>query len=101
MKTIESENGTVTAVFDAPSAKPAVEPAVEPVGASKSKAISTEAQEFDRVMNEAGLRADVVQNLIAAGFDTAEKLKAASDEELDDVEGIGHSTVQKLREVLG
>jgi DNA uptake protein ComE-like DNA-binding protein len=41
--------------------------------------------------------AALAQKLRAAGFDTAEKIVAASDEELLKVPGVGQATVNKLR----
>lgn len=38
--------------------------------------------------------------LIKAGYDTVEKVSAASDDELENLEGVGDATVKKIREEL-
>lgn len=38
--------------------------------------------------------------LIKAGFDTVDKVKAASDQELIDVKGVGESTVEHIRDAV-
>lgn len=40
------------------------------------------------------------QDLITAGFDTTEKVKAASDQQLIDADGIGDAGVKKIRKEL-
>jgi hypothetical protein len=39
--------------------------------------------------------------LIAAGYDTLDLVKNASDEDLDAIDGIGPATVEKIREAQG
>ena len=44
-----------------------------------------------------GIDTDTMEALREAGFDSAEKIKAASDDELLAVKGIGPATLEKLR----
>lgn len=39
--------------------------------------------------------------LVQAGFDTAEKIRAAPDADLESIKGVGASTVTQIREALG
>jgi hypothetical protein len=39
--------------------------------------------------------------LVAGGFDSREKIRAASDEDLLALEGIGEATLKKIREAQG
>lgn len=48
----------------------------------------------------AALTAVQIEALIAAGFDSAEDIQAATDAELIAIDGIGKATVQNLREAL-
>lgn len=43
------------------------------------------------------LEADLASTLEAAGYTTADQLRAATDEELDAVSGIGPKSVEKIR----
>ena len=45
--------------------------------------------------------AKLVPALLAAGFDTPRKIKAASDSQLRAIPGIGTATVKTIRERLG
>jgi hypothetical protein len=46
----------------------------------------------------AAVTAEQAASLRAAGFDTADKIRSAGDDELDAVDGIGPAAVAKLRE---
>lgn len=54
------------------------------------------------VSSETPLPADFPMHsaLIGAGFKTLESLKAATDEQLEAVDGIGSKTVERIREAL-
>lgn len=47
---------------------------------------------------DAGLTEPQAEALIAAGYADLEAAQAASDDDLDEVDGIGPATVQKIRE---
>lgn len=49
----------------------------------------------------AAVSEEQAESLKEAGFDTAEKIRAASDDELDSVDGIGPAAVAKLRDATG
>lgn len=48
--------------------------------------------------NMAAFNAGQKEALAAAGFDTEEKIAAASDEDLDKVTGVGAATIKEFRE---
>jgi len=41
---------------------------------------------------------DLALELVAAGFDSPAKVKAATDKELEGIPGIGKATVKRIRE---
>ena len=44
--------------------------------------------------------ADLASTLEAGGYTTLEQVRAASDEELNDVEGVGKKSIEKIRSAL-
>lgn len=81
-------------------------PPARPQGAKRSYGEDTEDVETER--GQVKTETDALPNglpsrmqLIQAGFDTKSKLRKASDDELQEIEGIGEATVKKIREQLG
>jgi DNA uptake protein ComE-like DNA-binding protein len=46
------------------------------------------------------LGSDVVESLVAAGYDTPDAVAAASDKDLEALPGIGEATIKKIRALL-
>ena len=44
---------------------------------------------------------DLAEKLVAAGLDTARKIKAATDRQIKAVQGIGDATLSVIRERIG
>lgn len=44
---------------------------------------------------------ELPKEVVAAGYDTPEKVRAATDEDLLAIDGVGKATVRKLREEFG
>lgn len=63
---------------------------LEGVAANKSGAYSSEP-----------LDENLVQLLADAGYDTLEKIRNASDEELLEIDGIGPKSLEKIRQAVG
>ncbi len=55
------------------------------------------ANPFYDALEQAGISQSASEALIAAGYDTLEKVRDASDDDLDAVEGVGPVTIEKLR----
>lgn len=55
----------------------------------------------DNIIHKCGIGADKALQLVEAGYGRLNDLRAASDEELLAVEGVGSGTVKKIRDAIG
>jgi predicted flap endonuclease-1-like 5' DNA nuclease len=108
-------NGAIRKVVESTATTVHPSPAVMPASSTSSAAEATsqaqgESQQSPRGEASTGhhavsaldvLDADQQAAMRAAGLDTDDKIRAASDDDLKAVEGIGPATIRKLREAAG
>lgn len=71
-----------------------------PLGASPRDA-EADAQQFFRAVKAAGINVRIARSLYAAGFRSAEQVRACDDANLLAIPGIGQATLRKLRLQFG
>lgn len=75
-------------------------PANDPFQPDTSNDPTLQPDDNENLEGFAGLSSDVVIDLNAAGYRTKDDLRAASDEDLDAVPGVGQGRISAIREAL-
>lgn len=79
-----------------PRAEPPIHASAIPAGPA-----GADPQEFFRAVKTAGINVRIARALYAAGFRSAEQVRACEDARLLAVAGVGHATLRKLRVQFG